>query len=97
MMALAAQLRSGLAAIRRSQWLSPIFRFVAWWFSLFALLGPLSVCPFCGQPGCGVGGASAGLLGGIIAAVISIRRRIFGFSKGCTLHAHAHGEHDTKS
>jgi len=31
----------------------PLGRFLAWWFGMFALLGPLSNCPICGQPGCG--------------------------------------------
>lgn len=55
----------------RVRWLRPIARFAAWWFSLFALLGPLSVCPVCGQSGCPGGAASAGILGGVMAAFIS--------------------------
>lgn len=57
--------------VGRARWLRPIARFAAWWFSLFALLGPLSVCPVCGQSGCPGGAASAGILGGIMAAFIS--------------------------
>ncbi len=55
----------------RVRWLRPIARFAAWWFSLFTLLGPLSVCPVCGQSGCPGGAASAGILGGVMAAFIS--------------------------
>lgn len=55
----------------RVGWLRPIARFAAWWFSLFALLGLLSVCPVCGQSGCPGGAASAGILGGLMAAFIS--------------------------
>jgi len=40
---------------RRPAWLRPLVRFFAWWFSFFALLGPLSTCPICGQPGCAGG------------------------------------------
>jgi hypothetical protein len=54
----------------------PLGRFLAWWFAMFALLGPLSTCPICGQPGCGGGAASAGILGGLAAAVLWLPRRI---------------------
>ena len=63
----------------RVGWLRPIARFAAWWFGLFALLGPLSVCPVCGQSGCPGGAASAGILGGIMAAFISGLSRIRNF------------------
>lgn len=58
-------------SLGRVSWLRPIARFAAWWFSLFTLLGPLSVCPVCGQSGCPGGAASAGILGGVMAAFIS--------------------------
>ena len=57
-------------------WLKPTLRFLAWWFSFFALLGPRSVCPICGQAGCPGGTASAGVFGGLFAALISIPRWI---------------------
>ena len=53
-----------------------VLRFFGWWFGMFALLGPFSVCPFCGQPGCGGGAVSAGLFGGMIAAAVSVGRWI---------------------
>lgn len=62
-------------------WLRPIARFAAWWFSLFALLGPLSVCPSCGQSGCPEGPTSAGVLGGVGAAFISGLHWIFNCAK----------------
>ncbi len=65
-----------LSSVRRGGWLQPLVRFAAWWFSLFALLGPLSVCPVCGQSGCPGGAASAGILGGVMAAFISALRWI---------------------
>lgn len=52
--------------------LGPLTRFLAWWAAFFAFIGPISVCPFCGQPGCGMGTASAGLLGGFTAALITL-------------------------
>lgn len=63
----------------RRQWLpNPIARFLIWWASLFALVGPFSVCPFCGQPGCGMGAASAGILGGLAAALMAFPRYLRG-------------------
>jgi len=54
----------------------PLLRFLAWWFSFFALLGPLSTCPICGQPGCAGGIAGAGILGGVAAAFLWVPRQI---------------------
>jgi len=55
---------------------NPIVRFLKWWASLFVLLGPLAVCPFCGQAGCGGGALSAGVLGAVVAALTFVPRRI---------------------
>jgi len=54
----------------------PLLRFLAWWFSFFALLGPLSTCPICGQPGCAGGIAGAGVLGGIAAVLMWVPQQI---------------------
>jgi len=54
----------------------PLGRFLAWWFAMFALLGPLSTCPICGQPGCAGGAISAGILGGLAAAALWLPRRL---------------------
>jgi hypothetical protein len=54
----------------------PLGGFLAWWFAMFALLGPLSTCPICGQPGCGGSAISAGVLGGVAAAVLWLPRRL---------------------
>jgi len=56
-------------------------RFLGWWSGIFLLMGPLSVCPFCGQPGCGVGVAAAGVMGGIVATVMTVPRWIMGLFK----------------
>jgi len=58
-------------------------RFLGWWASMFALLGPLSVCPFCGQPGCGVGTAAAGVMGGIVATLMTVPRWVLGLFGRC--------------
>jgi hypothetical protein len=57
-------------------WFRPLLRFCGWWFAMFALLGPLSTCPICGQPGCGGGAISAGILGGLAAAALWLPRRL---------------------
>lgn len=56
--------------------LKSVLRFLGWWFGFFALLGPLSVCPICGQAGCPGGTVGAGASGGILAALISLPRWI---------------------
>jgi len=56
----------------------PLGRFLAWWFSMFALLGPLSTCPIWGQPGCAGGSAGAAILGGLAAAALWLPRRLAG-------------------
>ena len=59
----------------RRWWLpGPITRFLGWWASVFALVGPFSICPFCGQPGCGMGAATAGVLGAFVATLMTIPR-----------------------
>ncbi|MCK4659992.1 MAG: hypothetical protein KAV82_10770 [Phycisphaerae bacterium] len=66
----------------RPRWRSPIVRFFKWWAGLFVLLGPLAVCPFCAQPGCGGGALSAGVLGAIVAAITFVPRWIARLFKG---------------
>ena len=65
----------------RPRWRSPIMRFFKWWAMLFIVGGPLAVCPFCGQPGCGGGALSAGALGAIVAALTFVPRRLAGLLK----------------
>jgi hypothetical protein len=45
-------------------------RFFTWWFIISGIYASSSVCPFCGQMGCPVGAASAGVVGGFFALVI---------------------------
>jgi len=66
----------------RSSYLKPAVRFLAWWFSFSALLGPLSTCPICGQPGCAGGIVGAGILGGVAAAFLWIPRQIIRAFRG---------------
>jgi hypothetical protein len=46
------------------------FRFFTWWLIFSGIYASSSVCPFCGQFGCPVGAASAGIVGGFFALVI---------------------------
>jgi hypothetical protein len=41
-----------------------------WWLAFMGIYASSSVCPFCGQAGCPVGVAGAGLVGGFFALVI---------------------------
>ncbi len=47
-----------------------LIRFLTWWLIFSGIYASSSVCPFCGQAGCPVGAASAGLVGGLFALVI---------------------------
>ena len=66
----------------RSRWRSPIVRFFKWWTMLFIVGGPLAVCPFCEQAGCGGSALSASVLGAIVAALTFVPRRIARLFKG---------------
>jgi len=79
-----ARVAPGRSAFGRLRWRSPISRFLKWWASFFVLLGPFSVCPFCGQPGCGGGLVGAGVLGAIGAALTFVPRWIARLFKGRT-------------
>ncbi len=62
----------GLKRIR-SRFFLEAARFLGLWTGVFALSGG-TVCPFCGQPGCPTGLAGAGILGGLVSAIIFIPR-----------------------
>ncbi len=53
-----------------------LVRFLLWWACLFGVAGPFAVCPFCGQPGCGMGAGFAGILGGVGAALMVVPRAL---------------------
>ena len=50
--------------------LGRLFRLFIWWLTFMGIYASSSVCPFCGQVGCPVGMAGAGLVGGFFALVI---------------------------
>ena len=45
-------------------------KIITWWLIFSGIYASSSVCPFCGQAGCPVGAASAGLVGGLFALII---------------------------
>jgi hypothetical protein len=53
-------------------------KFLTWWLIFSGIYASASVCPFCGQAGCPVGGASAGIVGGLFALVIAKGKAIMG-------------------
>jgi hypothetical protein len=54
-----------------------LLRFLTWWLVFAGIYGSSSVCPFCGQPGCPVGGLSAGVVGGAFALLATKGRSWF--------------------
>ncbi|MGD0216460.1 MAG: hypothetical protein ABSC45_02965 [Desulfobaccales bacterium] len=47
-----------------------LLRFGSWWLVFFGIYASSAApCPFCGQPGCPVGVAAAGIMGGFFAAI----------------------------
>jgi len=56
-----------------------LFRFFGWWFGFAGLYSMFSVCPFCGQPSCPVGLASAGAVGAFFALCIQDWKILFRF------------------
>jgi hypothetical protein len=45
-------------------------KFLTWWLIFSGIYASSSVCPFCGRLGFPVGGASAGIVGGLFALII---------------------------
>jgi len=80
-------------ALRRLRMWGGAARFFVRWFGMFAAMGSFSTCPCCGQQGCGVGMAGAGLMGGIASGIIACLRQIAGFSKRRSHLEHQHGWH----
>ena len=55
------------------------FKFLSWWLIFTGIYASSSVCPFCGRPGCPVGGVSAGVVGGIFALVMEKGRAFLSY------------------
>ncbi len=46
-------------------------RLMVWWLVFTGIYASSAVCPFCGRPGCPVGGVSAGVVGGVFTLVLA--------------------------
>ena len=53
-----------------------VAKFLVLWAGVFYMAGGAGVCPFCGQPGCPTGVATAGFLGGLVASIFFLPRWI---------------------
>jgi hypothetical protein len=60
----------GMKRFSRYPSIGRALKFLTWWLIFSGIYASSSVCPFCGRLGCPVGGASAGLVGGLFALVI---------------------------
>ena len=63
-------LPAGMKRFARYPFIGRFLKFLTWWLIFSGIYASSSVCPFCGRLGCPVGGASAGLVGGLCALVI---------------------------
>ena len=64
------EIPSGMKRFYRHPGVGRFVKFLTWWLIFSGIYAGSSVCPFCGQIGCPVGGASAGLVGGLFALII---------------------------
>ena len=58
-----------------------LFRLLASWAGFTGLYAAFAVCPFCGQPSCPVGMASAGTVGAFFALCLQDWKRLFAYVK----------------
>ena len=63
-------LPAGMKRFARYPSIGRSLKFLTWWLIFSGIYASSSVCPFCGRLGCPVGGASAGLVGGLFALII---------------------------
>jgi len=79
------EIPSGMKRFYQHPFIGRFLKFLTWWLIFSGIYASSSVCPFCGQLGCPVGGASAGIVGGLFALVLGkgqviIERVTRGFS-----------------
>jgi len=77
------QMRATLEAhiVKKHPILGHLLRLSGWSVGFSGLYIMFAVCPFCGQPGCPVGAASAGLIGAIFAVLMQYWRAGVDFTK----------------
>ena len=64
------EIPSGMKRFYQYPVIGRLLKFLTWWLIFSGIYASASVCPFCGRLGCPVGGASAGIVGGLFALVI---------------------------
>jgi hypothetical protein len=64
------EIPAGIKRFYQYPFIGRLLRFLTWWLIFSGIYASSSVCPFCGQLGCPVGGASAGIVGGLFALAI---------------------------
>jgi hypothetical protein len=64
------EIPSGMKRFYKYPFIGRLVKFLTWWLIFSGIYASASVCPFCGQLGCPVGGASAGIVGGLFALVL---------------------------
>jgi hypothetical protein len=71
-----AELPLGINRFCKYPVIGRLCRFFVWWLVISGIYASSSACPFCGQLGCPVGAAGAGIVGGFLALVIN-RGKVF--------------------
>ena len=64
------EIPAGMKRFYKYPFIGRLLKFLTWWLIFAGIYASSSVCPFCGRLGCPVGGASAGIVGGLFALVI---------------------------
>jgi hypothetical protein len=72
------EVSSGIGKFSRYPSIGRWLKFLTWWLIFSGIYASASVCPFCGRLGCPVGGAGAGIVGGLFALVLGKGKVIIG-------------------
>ncbi len=64
------EIPAGMKRFYRYPFIGRLLKFCTWWLIFSGIYASTSVCPFCGQAGCPVGAASAGVVGGLFALIL---------------------------
>jgi hypothetical protein len=76
----------GMKRFYKSAFMGNLLRFFTWWLMISGIYASSSVCPFCGQMGCPVGAASAGIVGGFFALVVGKGKAVYKLIFGWLFH-----------
>ncbi len=64
------EIPSGMKRFYQYPFMGRSLKFLTWWLIFSGIYASSAVCPFCGRFGCPVGGAGAGIVGGLFALVL---------------------------